>query len=429
MSHPIKALFFLVCSVVSVLGVDDFEEDAFFGDDGFFGDDASVSVSGREPEKWSDRVELSGFVAWEQRAFFESPQFDEQLEPWQASLVFEPELTYESIDARHRFELVPFFRLDAEDDERSHVDLREFSWRIVEDEWDLLLGVSKVFWGVTESRHLVDIINQTDSVEDIDEEDKLGQLMINLNWVQEWGTLSAFVLPYFRERTFPGEEGRLRFPLVVDTDKAEYESSLEEWYPDFALRYQHTLGDWDIGASIFRGTSREPVFELNSDGQELIPRYELITQLGVDFQYTKDAWLLKFEGIGREGHGETFLASVAGVEYTFFQLFDTAADLGVLAEYLWDDRSAGAPPTIVDDDLFIGGRFALNDVQDTNLLAGVTFGFEEESALFVVEAERRLGDNWKLEIEARVFAGELRDSAFAAFADDSFLNFRVARYF
>ncbi len=70
------------------------------------------------------------------------------------------------------------------------------------------VGVRRVFWGVTEFQHLVDIINQSDSVEDIDNEDKLGQPMINLSLVKDWGIVDFFVLPYFRERTFAGAEGR-----------------------------------------------------------------------------------------------------------------------------------------------------------------------------------------------------------------------------
>jgi len=34
----------------------------------------------------------------------------------------------------------------------------------VADDWELTTGVSKVYWGVMEAVHLVDIINQTDFV-------------------------------------------------------------------------------------------------------------------------------------------------------------------------------------------------------------------------------------------------------------------------
>ena len=77
------------------------------------------------------------------------------------------------------------------------------------------VGIRKEFWGVTEFQHLVDVINQTDGVEDFDGEDKLGQQMVNLSLVNDWGIVDLFLLPGFRERTYAGEEGRLRGPLVV----------------------------------------------------------------------------------------------------------------------------------------------------------------------------------------------------------------------
>ena len=59
--------------------------------------------------------------------------------------------------------------------------------------------------------------------------------------------------------------------------------------------------------------------------------YDLITQAGLDLQYTLDAWLWKFESIVHEGHGSTFGAMVGGFEYTIFQIADT--DDGLLMKY------------------------------------------------------------------------------------------------
>ena len=94
------------------------------------------------------------------------------------------------------------------DDQRTHADLREAYWAWQDDEYELIVGVDKVFWGVAESRHLVDIINQTDLVEDLDEEDKLGQPMVNVSVQRDWGRLGFYLLPYFGK-------GRL---LVVTDD-------------------------------------------------------------------------------------------------------------------------------------------------------------------------------------------------------------------
>jgi hypothetical protein len=51
----------------------------------------------------------------------------------------------------------------------------------------------------------VDIINQTDLVENIDGEDKLGQPMVHFSYFGDWGVVDFFLLPYLRERTYPGK--------------------------------------------------------------------------------------------------------------------------------------------------------------------------------------------------------------------------------
>jgi len=351
--------------------------------------------------------ELSGSLAGEVRGFVEKPKFPGQFSRFQPSLAITPELSYESDDRRHQASVVPYLRLDAQDDDRTHADLREAYWRYIGDDWEALVGVNTVFWGVTESRHLVNIINQIDQVEDIDEEDFLGQPMMNLATQQDWGRLDLFVLPGFRTRTFPGRKGRLRSALPVDEDAAEFDSDLGRAHVDVAARYAHFLGDWDLGAYYFYGTGREPRLVPNATGTRLEPRYDLVHQGGLDLQYTQDAWLWKLEAIIREGQGDVFAAMVGGFEYTLFQVFESAADLGLLAEYLYDGRDEDeAPPTSFDNDVFLGSRLALNDVQDTTVLSGAVVDVEDGSTALFVEAERRLGASWKLEVESRLFLGE-----------------------
>ncbi|MEM9837719.1 MAG: hypothetical protein AAF830_01050 [Pseudomonadota bacterium] len=378
--------------------------------------------------------EAGGEVAAELRVFAELPTYPGQLEDFQSSGTFTGDLRWSSDDRKHQVVVVPFFRLDAEDSERTHGDLREGYYRYAGDEVDILIGAAKVFWGTTESRHLVDVINQTDAVEDIDEEDKLGQPMVKISLLKEWGKLDFFVLPYFRERTFPGRRGRLRFDPVIETDDPIFEDEDEEWNTDFAVRYSHYIGSVDFGLSAFSGTSREPGFNFDVDesgAARLRPVYDQINQLGVDFQYTQDAWLWKFEGIVREGQGNTFAAAVAGVEYTLFGITESGADLGLLAEYLYDGRDDDftAPPTPLENDLFLGARYALNDAQDTSILAGTITDLDDGSSSGLIEAERRLGANWTAELEARFFFGVEDDNLLAAFRDDSVATFRITRYF
>jgi len=375
-------------------------------------------------------AELSGSASTELRLFPESPQFadqdDRRIEP---SLAFEPE--FRLYWERERLTFIPFFRYDpADHDGRTHGDIRELSLYVERGDWDVTAGLGKVFWGVAESRHLVDIINQADLVENSDEEDKLGQPMVNVNLLRDWGTLGVFILPGFRERTFPGDEARLRGPLPVDTDRPIYESSAEDGHVDAALRYKHVIGDVDLGLSYFHGTSREPelVPSVGSDGRTVLrPRYEIIDQLGLDVQATMDAWLWKLEAIHRSGHGDPFAAAVGGFEYTLFGLTGGAADLGLLAEYHYDGRGRDAPATIFDNDVFLGARLALNDEDATEFLAGVIVDQREGEVLALLEAERRITERWFAELEARFFFNA--DRGISAVEDDGHILLRLSRYF
>ena len=373
--------------------------------------------------------EASGQVGIEARWFPEDPTFPGQLDGVQGSFFAEPEFRWSDADRTNQFLFTPFLRVDGRDDERSHFDIREAYWRHVGEEWDVLVGMNRVFWGVTESRHLINVINQVDAVEDVDEEDFLGQPMIQAGRETEYGRFDLFLMTGFRRRNFPGPKGRLRFGIPIDSDGAQYEEDLEEWRPDLALRWSHYIGDVDLGLSAFHGTGREPNLTLSPSGGRLIPTYFLINQVGVDLQYTTDAWLWKFEGLLREGQGDTFAAAVGGVEYTIFQLNDSDADLGLLAEVLYDGRDDDVFPTIFDNDVFVGSRYALNDVQSTEVLAGVVVDMQDGLGSARIEAERRLGDDWKLEFEAQVFFEDQASNPLSFFENDSFLTLRLSWFF
>ena len=328
-----------------------------------------------------------------------------------------------------RASIIPYLRHDETDDERSLADLREGYWAKEAENYELLIGFNTVFWGVTESVHLVDIVNQTDAVADIDGEDKLGQPMINLELQRDWGLVGVYLLPWFRERSFAGEDGRLRTPLPVDSDNPRYESSDQENHVDLSLRYSHYVGSVDIGVSAFSGTSREARLLPNADGSELIPYYDQIDQIGLDLQYTGNAWLWKLEAIARETQNDSFSAAVGGFEYSFYQVADTAADLGVLVELQYDGRDDGEPVTLADNDLFAGIRLALNDTQDSAVLVGMGYDLETSEAYLNIEADRRLGEDYVLELRARFFTNASPQDTGYAIDSDDYLQLELSRYF
>ncbi len=386
---------------------------------------ASPATAQESPWDMSANLELQTRYFTQDAAF---PRQDGDALQW--SLAGELELRWRGDDSRTS--IIGYARFDNTDDERSLFDFREAYWAKEGDGYELLIGLNTVFWGVTESVHLVDIINQTDFVSDIDGEDKLGQPMVNLELQRDWGLLSLYVLPTFRERTFAGLDGRFRTPFDLLIDDAQYESSDEENNVDFAVRYSHYFGDVDVGLSYFTGTSREPRFVIDDAALPLlrfVPFYDDISQVGVDVQLTRDAWLWKLEAISRDARFGQIFAAVAGVEYTFYQVADSDADVGVLVEYQYDDRDAREPLTLADNDVFLGARLAMNDIQDTAVLAGLSYDSDTGETFYNIEGERRIGNNWFFELRARLFTGsDPGDAAFFVSRDD-YIQLQIARFF
>ena len=386
--------------------------------------------------------EWRGNVAAEYRWFVNDGAYAGQQDSY-SSIAFEPEYIHDWNNGYDLFTFKAFYRQDQHDDERTHGDIRELSYLHAGDDWEVLVGIGKVFWGVTESIHLVDIINQSDTVENLDGEDKLGQPMIQYTLLRDWGVLSGFVLPGFRERTFPGVEGRPRFASVVDTDNPVYEDDDEDRHIDFAIHYSHTLGDWDLELSHFHGTSRDPRLQITPVSMTAVsvqPVYDIIDQTGLLLQATIGDWLWKLEAIHRSGQGESFSAAAGGYEYTFVGVFESDMDIGLIMEYLWDERDTSfafptsMSPVVVNtatfaNDLVVGARLTLNDAQSTEVLASMIGNLEGDGLSYNIEASRRIGDDFTLSLEARGVSDLKPASSLAQLAEDNRVSLELAWFF
>ena len=383
-------------------------------------------------------LEVSGRLELESRGFLQSPAYPRQ-ERHGLSFAVQPELYHSFDDDRQSLLFTPFLRLDTADDRRSRFDVRELMYQRVFDDVELRVGIGRVFWGVTESYHLVDVINQTDLVENVDREDKLGQPLVNVTFIRDWGALDLYVLPGFRERTYPGREGRLRSEPFVDTDRATYESGAGRDRVDLAVRWSHAVGDFDIGVAHFRGTSREPRLlpacaappcnPFTGQGFVLAPRYDVVRRTSLDLQATRDATLWKLEVLHESGGpGDSWLAWVGGFEYTWFGVNDSDVDLGLLVEHLFDGRGGRAPHPL-ENDVFAGVRLGLNDEASTELVGGVIADAEGNAMALNLEASRRIGESWKVELEARAWNGVENDDPMAPLRRDDYVQLTMSRFF
>lgn len=303
------------------------------------------------------------------------------------------------------FTFKPYGILDQYDPKRTSFDIQEALWVHVGDDWELRTGVTRVFWGKTEFLNLVDVINQKNLVDGNDA--KLGQPMVNLSLVHDWGIFDFYLLLGFRERTFPGPDGRLRTPILIDSDNAKYSSDTSEYDVDFAARWQRPLNDYvEMAVSVFSGVNREPWYSVDLldflgslEDVKLIPNYHHKNQYGLELEYIYEGWAVKFEGIVVSSEVEDYHAAVTGIEYSFYSIFGSNIDLTTISDFMYDSR-AETTPGFLEHDVGLGLRFAFNDEFDTQMLAGFLWDPDTEEKLLTLEFERRINSNLTFEVRA-----------------------------
>ena len=316
-------------------------------------------------------------------------------------------------------------RYDDKDNNRTYFDLQKFKYEYFLDDATLSIGNDIIFWGVNESFHVVDIINQSNIAENLAGTKKLGQPMLALSLYEEIGDVSIYVMPYFRERIFPGNNGRPRYAAEIEKDTVSYESSKEEKKIDIAIRFSKVVDDFDIGIAHFRGNARDPELIVNQSTLKLDQYYPILSQTSIDIQATKESWLYKLEALSGKIESENHIKTAGGVEYTFYGINDTPQDLGIVAEYLFDDRSSNP----FNNETALAIRWNKNDINATTLLAGAYLDLRGDSNRFFCEYERRLSDDLKIFLDASL-NGHINSKDFTyAFSEDSSLTIKIAKYF
>jgi hypothetical protein len=295
-----------------------------------------------------------------------------------------------------------FGRADAVDDERNYLDVRELLWLHYGDAYQFRAGVGQVSWGVNELFKITDLINQKDRAE-LPFQRKLGQPMASLSFYWGEDLIELYTLYDVREAWFPGEDGRLSYPILVSPGEQDYDrGKTGRW--DFAARWKTRVGDLDLSFSHFYGVTRDPYFIFNYDftNPYLIPVYEKVNQTSVDLVYPWGDVLLKLEATYQTGSLEQFESVAAGFEYTFGGVFESDYDLSWYVETIWDSRDH-IYATLFDHDVGVAARLALNDARDSNLIVGVVADYEYSEAFGYLFWTSNVGQSWTLNVTGQYF--------------------------
>jgi hypothetical protein len=374
----------------------------------------------------AEEVSVRGYVGADTRVYMDRAAFPGQ-ESTPFSLLAEPQLVVISDDRRKELQFVPYVRRSFGTD-RESADIRDLFGRYRGAGWSGTIGISRVFWGATESHHMIDIINQSDLREDYRGDFKLGQPMVLLALDHPWGQIEALALPGFRERRFakPRSRPRLALPIQGQSDFPDGKDL------DWALRGSFSKDRLDAHLYHFEGLSREPdllpVFDATGAVQALRPSYRRISQTGLDFTYAHGALIAKGEFLSRSGYSRNFIAGVVGGEYVL-GAGASGADRALFLEYLFDRRPDDAPPPLVRRGWFLGARYAANDSASSEIRGGIIFDRDSGARAARIEGSRRILKDWSIVIEYIGFSNVERSVSLGSYGRDSYFRMLVRRHF
>ena len=314
------------------------------------------------------------------------------------------------------------FRKSLNDSGMDIVEPRQFFLSKTFGEIDAYLGYRHTFWGVAESKNLVDLINQHDLAAGISPDNRLGAPSISFETYLGSGDFQYWYIPRFRERTFNEQNAHPGFGLPVLP--AQFAHTKRSKAPDHAIRYGNSIGDFDYALSVFDGTAREPIIRVEEIGG-ILPYYERMRSIGLELQYTGDSILYKFEGLNGTQGEEGFSAAVMGTEKTVYSIFETQWDMGLIIEYQYDDRVQ----VLLDRTLVSGIRLTANDEFDTSLLVLYTVDHEFSQSLFGLEASRRLRNGMTVDLNYLLYKSDEQNLPFYSLIDDSELSLTLGYYF
>lgn len=386
---------------------------------------SSIFCQDTIPKKWE--TDLSTELEVENQLFNTDALYLNQKSHF-LSGALKPKLDINSSDGKHFFKIELFARGSFHDINRSHFDIRQAYYQRKINSWNFTIGVRRVFWGVTESNHLVDIINQIDALESTDGSEKLGQTMVQVSKKFFLGNFDFFYLPYSRKIQFASETGRNRFPIALNRDDIDFTSRNKQWQPSFAMRWSKTIKNISFGLSHFYGNSREPLFLGFSPLTGLNLSYPVINQSGFDFQYNTNALILKLESIYRTSNLQEFIALTSGFEYTLGNINGNGLDIGIVSEYTYDSRKL-LTFSGFDNDLFLGSRIALNDDKNTECIFGGLFDLNKSTKLFRLQASRRLGNSFKIALKTNILTNVDTNEILYNFRNDDLIELKISKFF
>lgn len=350
-------------------------------------------------------------------------------------------------------------RVDRKDAGRNFVTIEDgyFSTRLFESGDIMLLGGYKIFnWTATEAFHPADQVNSRNYDGELENLEKKGELTVEMEFPLNEGTFSLYFFPRFEEPQLPSKSSRLGGAgvdigraVVLDGDDAQ---TNDYWVPQFGARVVQYLSWADFSFFALRHINRNyPI--LGTQDYEYVPIFfsEFLLPLSLDVQpYYVPSWQL---GGTAQILLNPFIVKIEAAHYMYDShkpIFDLArfaldqnisddeklrkkedhTEVAVGLEYGFDHDSGAESMIFIEAvslfglekeerqraaifqrDLFLGYRYAFNDVSGRELLLSAIADLERSNErLYNITFSQRLGNLWRVRSALRVYDADQKES-------------------
>lgn len=389
-------------------------------------------------------IDLSGRAFW--------PDDDDRTEDFGAAVAARLELQAKQ-KGGFRQQLRVFGRAGGIDPDRSIATVEEawVGWK--KSRLELQLGAQMLNWTATEAFHPADIMNSRNLDSDIENAEKLGEPMVSFRVRFLEGGVTAYFMPTRIAPRFPGPSSRLSLTQGQSIGDALWagrdgEIGDDLFAPQWAARLDQTFGSADLALHYVEHNDRsQPAIAVQASDMQVRPVFPTVRRAGLTYTQAIGEWLVKVEADHRmffdvDGSADYIIVAPPAVDHTSVALgleWGWGYDDGGEGTVLLEGQAAIAPDASEAEfqalgpfqrDVLLGYRHAFNDVDGTELLAGViadTERFPEVLVNFVYS--QRLSDVWGISGTLRVIHAPEEESFLHAQHEAHSVQLDLTRYF
>lgn len=411
--------------------------------------------------------EGQGEVAFEFRSF-EDDSDDQTIEN-NLSIFTRLEESYKGENSKHI--LRGFARADKKDRERSVIIIEDayLSWEYGDEEITSFLIGKKLFnWTATEAFHPNDFVNSRNFDSDLENIEKKGEAVVELNQTFGNGEVSLYYFPRFSAPKFPGRRSHLSqgvglaSPIIYEGNRASEDYNVFQ----YGAKFEYGFDFADVGIYALRHIDRSsPIIgtnaftynpflnvnlpnDLNTFKNNPTPYFFETFELGMNLTIPLETFILKFEGNSKNFLKEEIIILtpkglrrptdykevVLGLEVPFSH--DSGAETNVFAEFsglFGVVKETRAELSLFQRDLFLGLRHAINDEMGTEYFFSMITDLErKKERLFNLSFARRLSDIWKMKVGMKVYSAPQKGDSplgLELYDKDSHAQVTFTRYF